>query len=446
MHPSDQVKSPRPRSPDTSLPPSPSSPASLASLWGTLAHSSGARLYALVAQFGVLAISTRWLGPEGRGAFVAVVTWMNLFANFGHLSMGQVAMHRAATSQSTSWLAPTFGSLLAATAALTTVGAVTATVLYSASGGALFDPIPFPLLACGGLLLPFLFWEQYASSLLIATDRLRTYNWGQILGRSAGLVGIVLLVVVLDLGVVGALVAAAVAQAITSLFGIRGLWRSARPTFDLSTLSGLARDGVKLHANVLGPFLLTGIDILMITYYLGASQAAFYQLAAQLLMVLMILPFGGAQVSYSRVTRLGADAAWPAQLRLLAILLPAMAALAALAALLAPWGIRVVAGDDFGPAVPVFRLLVVSVVAMTFTNLMASQWIGRGFFKRASGLTLLVGGLNIVGNRLLIPVYGIEGAVWATLGSYLLSVIGNTIFVVWLVRRSKSLPPEAPVS
>ena len=81
---------------------------------------------------------------------------------------------------------------------------------------------------------------------------------------------------------------------------------------------------------------------------------------------------------------------------------------------------------------------------MTFANLMASQWIGRGLFKSASGLTLLVGALNIVGNRLLIPTYGLEGAVWATLGSYLVSVLGNAVFAVWLVRRSRRLQEGTP--
>ena len=69
------------------------------------------------------------------------------------------------------------------------------------------------------------------------------------------------------------------------------------------------------------------------------------------------------------------------------------------------------------------------LIGMTFSAVMAPQWIGRGYFWQAAGLTFLVGGINLACNFWLIPLYGMQGAVYAFLGTYMFSVIGNGLMV-----------------
>jgi O-antigen/teichoic acid export membrane protein len=130
-------------------------------------------------------------------------------------------------------------------------------------------------------------------------------------------------------------------------------------------------------------------------------------------------------VIFGKVTSMGPNGAWPINKRLLIQITLSMVGLSVLAALLAPWGITLLAGEAFRPAVEPFQWMLLGLIGMTFSTVMAPQWIGRGYFWQAAGLTFLVGGINLAANFWLIPLYGMQGAVYAFLGTYLFSVFCN---------------------
>ena len=68
-------------------------------------------------------------------------------------------------------------------------------------------------------------------------------------------------------------------------------------------------------------------------------------------------------------------------------------------------------------------------MGMSFSILMSSQWIGRGYFWQASSLTLAVGIGNVIANAILIPEYGMYGAIWASIGVYAVSIVGNGFMI-----------------
>src|ERR1017187_8589915 len=99
-------------------------------LWRKIWFTSGARIYALAAGSLSLIISARALGPEGRGVVATAVTWALLLATVGHLSLGQVAIHRAAGKPVPEWLGTTLAALLAMTASVVVIGWAVAAVIY----------------------------------------------------------------------------------------------------------------------------------------------------------------------------------------------------------------------------------------------------------------------------------------------------------------------------
>jgi O-antigen/teichoic acid export membrane protein len=139
-------------------------------------------------------------------------------------------------------------------------------------------------------------------------------------------------------------------------------------------------------------------------------------------------------VAFGLVARLGPDGAWPEQRRLMAQALGAAAVLALLGYYLAPLGVRIVAGERFAPAVPLFRLLLPALVGATFSTVMGSQWIGRGFFVSAALLTLAVGLVSLASDLLLVPRYGMRGATVSTLITYGVSVVGNGAMALYAER------------
>jgi O-antigen/teichoic acid export membrane protein len=404
--------------------------------WRQLGHTSGARIYGLLMGFVSLALTARWLGPEGRGAMAAAISWVALFATFGHLSVGQVVIHRAARQGEGSWLARYLGTILGMTGLLSLAGWLVALTLYLSTEGSLFRQPRGTVLLLAFALLPFLLWEHLGSPLLLAADRLSFYNNAQMLGRTCAILALVL-AFSLGGGIVSAITAVLVGHAVATGAGVRELRHraGAKPTWDLSTAADLAGSGSRLHLNAVGSFLIMSTDVLIINYYRSQAETGYYQLALQLIELMLLVPAAATTVLYGRVATAGVDEAWRYQRRALVLLTLLVAASAVAAAFVAPLAIRIVAGDEFLPAAKPFRLLLPALVGMTFSTLIAPQWIGRGWFWQASALTLTIGVLNLLLSLWLVPQYGMYGAIWGTLLTYAVSVLVNGGVALWCERR-----------
>jgi len=401
-------------------------------IWANIAHTSGAKVYSLVVGVLTLSLTARLLGPEGRGQVAAITTWVSLFSTFAYLSLGQVALHRMAGDQAEKRFGYLLGSLMMMALILTLAGWLVALGMYWYNPEGAFKGLPVIALLVGFLALPFMIWEQYGSSLLMGLERIRIYNRNQVIGRTASVVAVFALVGGLGLGVTGVLEASLLGQIIVALGGTGFLIRFARDKGlacwpERNEIKALLSGGAKLHLNAIGTFLFTSVNVLILNSYHGAEQTGYFQLATQLLGVLMIIPQAASMVIFGKVTSLGPNGAWPYNKRLLIQIILGMIALSVIAAALAPWGITLLAGDAFKPAVAPFQWMLLGLIGMTFSTVMAPQWIGRGYFWQAAGLTFLVGGINLAANFWLIPLYGMQGAVYAFLGTYLFSIFGNGV-------------------
>lgn len=399
-------------------------------LWVNIAHTSGAKIYGMVLGIFVLFLTARLLGPEGRGHVAAIGTWVGMFSTFAYMSLGQVALHRMADDREQRRFGGLLGSLLLIAIVLSMGGWLVAVGMYYANPQGAFKGLPSWPLVVGFLALPFLIWEQYGSSLLMGLDQIRIYNRYQMIGRTITFVAVFGLVLGLGLGVTGVLGAILLGQIIVALAGVRFLFSivrikglSCRP--NRVEINALLSGGAKLHLNAIGTFLFTSANILILNYYHGAEQTGYFQLATQMLGVLMIIPQAASMVIYGQVTTFGPDGAWQRNKELLIQITLSMIVISAVSAILAPWGIILLAGEAFRPAVEPFQWMLLGLIGMTFSTVMAPQWIGRGYFWQVAGLTFLFGAINLGANFWLIPLYGMMGAVYAFLATYFFSIIIN---------------------
>ncbi|MHB1566949.1 MAG: lipopolysaccharide biosynthesis protein [Acidiferrobacter sp.] len=388
-----------------------------------------------------LALTAHWLGPAGRGTLVTISTWVALFATLGSLSLGQVAIHRSAGIPIHEWLAPVMGALLLATIVTTLLGWLTVAGLYALSGH-LFHGLPLPYLVTGFFGLPLVLWEQYNVPLLMAVGSVSLYNRYQILGRLVGLVALVMALVFLRLGVEGALWAWMAANLVLAVGGFRHLWRLAgRPRLTRVELLGLLVGGAKLHLNAVGNILFSGTDVLLLHYFRGPVATGYYQTALQLTTMFLLVPQAATMILYSKVSADGPDRAWRVHRQVLVAIVGLMAVACLVAYAVSPWAMPVLLGARFAPSVGLFRWLLLGVLGMTFSTLLAPQWIGRGLFWQASLLTLAVGIANVALNLVLIPRYGALGAVWGTLAVYMFSILGNGTMALYCEIRYRVLRP-----
>lgn len=405
-------------------------------VWRQVLHTAGASGYGIAMSVVSLFVTARVLGPEGRGLFVAANAWVGVLGTFGSLSLGQVAIHVAAGRSREEWLPDVAGStglILAAVVLVTWIG-VAAT--YVATGGEFFRHLSPGILALAMLALPFMVGAEAARYLLNAADALRMANVAQMAGATAGALGVVVCVVVLRGGVPGALVASLLAVLTSAAFSVIHLRRLAG-TFlpSLAMTRRLVGGSLRLHMSTIGTYLFSQASVLLLNNYRPPAETAYFQLAMQLFGMALIGSTAIGAVAFGLVAREGPDGAWPQQRRLLAQALGLISIVAVVAYFAAPIAIRLVAGADFMPVVPLFRWLLLGLLGATFSSAMASQWIGRGLFWQAAVLTLVVGLLSLGTTALLVPRMGVNGALIGTLVAYAISIVGNGIMAFWVQLR-----------
>jgi O-antigen/teichoic acid export membrane protein len=405
--------------------------------WAQIAETSAARIYGLLAGLLSLFITARILGPEGQGILAATIAWVRMFASFGGLSLGQVMQHRFQVSKSGNWLPGALGTMLTLCIVVTLLACAVVWVIHGSNNGAFFKGIPSTVLTIGLIMLPFLIWEEYGSSLLILANRLRTYNAAQFIGRTAGLAALVILIVWMDTKVVGAIVAHVSGQAILASVALFALFSMApsRPFFSAVEAKALLGGSAKLHLNTIGSFLLAQSTILMLSFLATQEEVGWYALAYQTVSVLLIIPQSATLVLYSKMAAAGPDGIWPEQKKIVIRVMASLTVLSAAAYFAAP-GVVLLAGDEFIPSVDLFRLLLPVLLGMSLAQLMTNQWIGRGFFLSTTILTLGTALLNILLNYFLIPRFGVNGAVWSMLAAYAgLAMMVQLAFSFWCEKQ-----------
>lgn len=393
---------------------------------------SGARVYSVAVSMIALILTARWLGPEGRGQAVVLITWVNLFSSVGYLSLGQVCIHRAGQDRDLAWLGEAVASLLVMTVVATIVGWIVAVGMWATSGSAVLGTTDVWLLVLAFAGLPFLIWEQYNSALLTLIGRLGIYNINQLVARSITLVLLAVLILGLGWGVQGFLIATLAGQIIVAAAGVRVLvgrvgWRVRT---SLAAVAQLVVTGSKLHLNAIGVLLFSSADILMIQYFRGPAEAGIFQFANQVFTALLIVPQAAVLVLNGKVSALDPATFWHEQKRMIALVMVLMTLAATVVAAVAGWIVPLIATDAFAQSVPILRIFCLGTIAATLNTMMGLQWIVQGRFLSAALLTLATGVGNCLLNLVLIPHYGATGAACATvIGMYLIPFTVNLLLL-----------------
>jgi len=400
---------------------------------------SMARGYGVVLSLATLFISARLLGPAGRGEFAAAMAWATLFATLCNLSLGQALQHRLQSAERKPTLPEQLGTLGGLAAGLSMLAIAAGVVLYLGSGGSVFKGVrPLPMLLAAAFV-PFLVWEQYASNILAASSQTGLLNRAQYWGRSLGLLVFFLLVMAWQWGVAGALASQLIGQFAVAAMVAWPLWRVAGRSLRWASreVAPLFKSGLLIHLTTVSAFLLDQVSILLINNYLSKQEVGYYQLAQQMVSLLLIVPQSALMIIYGGLAGSTPDAFWPRQRTLAKRVLGGLALASLLAYLLATPAVRLVAGPAFAPSVDMFRYLLPTVLGISLSLLMTPQWISRGLLKLNTTLTIVTSVVVVACSAVAIPRLGVDGAIYVRLGVYAVWVpLAQLTFWVWCNRRA----------
>jgi O-antigen/teichoic acid export membrane protein len=372
-----------------------------------------ARLLNLALGVFVTILVVRTLGNSGYGQWMTILTTLQLVGYFTSLGLEQVAVRQAAAEpeHAGDWIG----------AMLVTRVALTLPVLLAAFGALLLIQESHAMLVAGVILLiefPF-----GVGSSLAVVHQLRVRNtWPMIiLTVNSVLWGLSVLVIYLA---GGGLVAMAVAmtavtcvtatmQAVAALQLMRFRLRPSR-----AAVLELLRVGTPVGLAGLLVLAYARIDQVIVFAQAGSEAAGYYGAAYRVLEQAHFVPVSVLTTLAPIMTALYVtDRARMLRTLTLAAEFLAIGSLGALAFTLvaAEPLMRLFFSDEFAPAAPALPVLAGAFVFICYGYLVGNMLLILRLQKRQ--IVVGVAGLvvNVVGNLILVPIYGFEGAAWMTL-------------------------------
>jgi O-antigen/teichoic acid export membrane protein len=362
----------------------------------------------------------RALGPEQMGAFIAVSAVMWIVAPFSGLGFGMLLLQRVARDRGEYPTA--FGEAIAAT-----LISGAALLLVATVGGQLILPSSIPLelfLTIGLVELIFSRLIEICGQSFQAHARMRESSAMQVLLSVARLLAAGLLLqsrveptattwTILQLG------STVIASGAAMIWTIGSL---GRPTKPLWKAAQGARTGVFFSIGLAAQSIYNDIDKAMLSRLVSLSAAGVYG-AAYKLVELVFAPvrsllLASASTLFARGAE-GAGKAYDYSRRLIPIAAAYALVAGASILLLAPVA-PVLLGPEYADAVSLIRALALLPI-LKVTHSFAADTLGAsGHQSVRSAVQLGIAGTNVVLNLLILPAFGLWGAVATSLACELL--------------------------
>jgi O-antigen/teichoic acid export membrane protein len=194
--------------------------------------------------------------------------------------------------------------------------------------------------------------------------------------------------------------------------------------------SEFRRDVWPIGVGIVLSALYFRIDVFLVQWWSGSEAVAFYNAVFRLVEALRLFPAAVLAVILPSLVRAGdLRPTGRAALFVCAFAIVASAVLWAGAGRLIP----LVYGGRYAAAVPAFRVLLLSFPFLSLNLALTHQliaWDGQRVYAALCALALAV---NVSLNARLIPLWSIEGAAWATLGTELVLTAGS-VLALWILR------------
>lgn len=396
------------------------------------------RVLGIALGFGASVITSRILGPEGRGQFATAACLGAIGVQFGNL--GLPAANTYFVSRDRRKLSAAVGNSLLVSFVLGSFGAVAALSVFTMFPE--LAPVQGALLWLGLLSVPLGLCLLLMQNLLLAIQEIRAFNQQEL---SHKILALVLMLCLVPLGWVSPQSVIAVglaASLIVSVQAIRTVVRHLehrRPHVSLATLRNGLHYGLKAYWAALFGFLVIRSDLLMVHMLRGDGPSGLYSIAATCADFLMILPIVIGSLLFPRLAQLTDKAEqWRLTRQTLKTLTPIMVIGLGACFLAAEPLIALAYGQPFAPASTAVLWLLPGILAMSVNTILMNCFAAQGMppvTVYSPGLALIA---NIWLNLWLIPLWGIRGAAISSSISYAMMVLISAGYI--LSHRTKESP------
>ena len=260
------------------------------------------RVAQFVLGFGSSLIIAKLLGPDGRGAYVAVLLVPGTLFALGQLGVPSAINYFAGRGSS---IRDLIRSSFILTVAFSVVIVGTTLVLLPFLETNVLRAAPPELLRLVLITVPISCLATFGGSILYGRQAIRTYNWILIGQSAASLVGIVVLVGILGLGVAGAIATSIIVGLVAAAAIIREVIvvRRRDPGHEHVALRSLVDYGLRLYPASVTSYFSYRADVYILQALILAPQRAvgLYSYAVTLAELVFYIPDSVSTIFFPHV-------------------------------------------------------------------------------------------------------------------------------------------------
>ena len=399
----------------------------LSSLSRSIGATFGRHIAAAVLGLVTMAVIARLYGQAGIGAYTVALllpTTLTTFLNLGvapanvyHLGSGQVSVTALlrANVRIAAWL--------------TTIGLAVGAAVLAWFSESFFPGVPPFVLWLALATFPIALLNIYLLSVFQGLQQFRPFNL-ILVGQPT-----VLLLLVATLALAGSreLPLLITASLLAQLSMLTIAWVKLRPLVGDEPASpatpGFLRRtldyGWKAHLSNILAFVNYRADIFITNLFMGPAAVGIYVVSVTFSEKLWMISQSVSTVLLPRLSQLASDEAKRKQLTPLVArwVLAATLCGAVIVAVVGGPFIQVVFGSDFRSALAPLLLLLPGVVLASVSRVLANDIAARGRPELNLYTSIVVVIVNVIGNMVLIPRYGLLGAAGATTIAYSLNLV-----------------------
>ena len=389
----------------------------------------GTRVFQLILGIGSSVIIARMLGPQGRGIYSLAILLPGLLAVFTNLGIGPASVFYIGKKKYSP--KEVFGTNIIFAGLISIFTIIIGLIIVFFFSDKLFPGVPKECLFLALSVIPLHFFSSFSVNILLGLQKIKKYNFIQLIQNFIFLFLIVIFLLGLRFGVKAVITA----NILSAFVGCTVLFFQTKKETNgivFSLNREILRDffsyGSKVYlGNILG-FLHYRIDMFMVNIFLNPVAVGFYSIAVTLAEKIWLISESTATVLFPRVSSETNEESLnkftPSVCRN-TLFITTLSAIFLF--LIGRWLIILLYSKEFSDSVLPFQILLIGSITISGWRILANDLYGRGKPLLNSYITGISVIINIILNIIFIPKFGISGASWATAISYTVALIMITI-------------------
>lgn len=361
-------------------------------------------------------IIARYIGPEGNGVIAALIVYPSLFMSFGSLGISQSVTYFLGQN-----LYEEFKLKIAITYIWFLSSTISFLVCWALLAGFTNVEVDWVIILLALLPIPFTLFNTYNMGLFLGKNQIKQYNSVNWLPIMVVCMSNVLFVIVLGLGIKGALLSAAFGPMTMSIFLLfkNDFHSYFGKKVDFLLIKKLFSLGLVYAFSLLIINLNYKIDVILLDQFSDKTQLGLFSRGMAIAEYLWQIPMLFSTLVFARSASTKNPKEFSFKVaRLLRLSFLSISILSVILLIFANQIINLLYGEAFQGSVPVLQLLLPGVVILTIFKVMNMDLAGKGkpWIAVKAMLPALI--VNVAINLVLIPSYGAIGSAIASALSY----------------------------